>query len=104
MEESCPPEILREWSEKENIQRAADLQMKMFLYVKGERRMDRADKEGVVIYKTTRYNQGIQKSMSGCTTGTRKPHWVLLLSANNSKLSLLFTQAHKHWTEDLGWL
>lgn len=35
------PEILREWSEKENIQRAAVLQMKMFLYVKGQRRMDR---------------------------------------------------------------
>lgn len=34
-------EILGEWSEKENIQRAAVLQMKMFLYVKGQRRVHR---------------------------------------------------------------
>ncbi|MDF4981198.1 transposase, partial [Vibrio parahaemolyticus] len=56
---------------------------------------------------TTGYNQGLQKSISEPTTrptlkqmgdSSRRPHQVPLLSANNRKLRLQFTQAHQNWT------
>ncbi|MDF4361740.1 hypothetical protein P3514_31165, partial [Vibrio parahaemolyticus] len=57
---------------------------------------------------STGSNQGVQKSICEATTpcptlkqmgySSRRPHQVPLLSANNRKLRLQFTQAHQNWT------
>ncbi len=56
---------------------------------------------------TTRYNQGMQTTISEYTTprilkqmgySSRRPHRVPLLSAKNRKLRLQFTQGHQNWT------
>ncbi len=56
---------------------------------------------------TTRYNQGMQNTISEHTTrrtlkqmgySSRRPHRVPLLSAKNRKRRLQFTQAHQNWT------
>ncbi len=56
---------------------------------------------------TTRYNQGMQNTISEHTTrrtlkqmgySSRRPHCVSLLSAKNRKQRLQFAQAHQNWT------
>ncbi len=104
--------IYREWSEKENIQwnRGQLCGRKCLVNVRGQRRMDRLvrdDRKATVTQITTRYHQGMQNTISECTTrrtlkqmgySSRRPHWVPLMSANNRKRRLQFTQAHQSWT------
>ncbi len=58
---------------------------------------------------TTRYNQGMQNTISEHTTrrtlkqmgnSSRRPHREPLLSAKNRKRRLQFLQAHQNWTID----
>ncbi len=69
--------------------------------------MVRDDRKATVTQITTRYNQGMQNTISERTThrtlkqmcySSRRPHRVPLLSAKNRKLRLQFTQAHQTWT------
>ncbi len=70
-------------------------------------RLVRDDRKATVSQITTRYNQGMQNSISEHTTfqtlkqmgySSRRPHRVPLLSAKNRKRRLQFTQAHQNWT------
>ncbi len=70
-------------------------------------RLVRDDRKSTVTQITTRYNQGMQNTISEHTTrrtlkqmgySSRRPHRVLLLSAKNRKRRLQFTQTHKNWT------
>ncbi|KAL1255673.1 hypothetical protein QQF64_013734, partial [Cirrhinus molitorella] len=72
-------------------------------------RLVRADRKATVTQITTRYNRGMQKSISERTTrqtlrrmgySSRRPHMVPLLSAKNRKLRLQFAQAHQNWTTE----
>ncbi len=75
-----------------------------------QRRMDRLvrdDRKATVTQITTRYNQGMQNTISKRTThrtlkqmsySSRRTHRVPLLSAKNRKQRLQFTQAHQNWT------
>ncbi len=74
----------------------------------GMGRLVRDDREETVTQITTRYNQGMQNTISEHTThrtlkqmrySSRRPHRVLLLSAKNRKQRLqLFTQVHHNWS------
>ncbi len=93
---------------REHIQWAAVVWTKMPFW--GQRRTGRLvrdDRKATVTQKTTRYNQGMQNTISEHTTcrtlkqmvySSRRPHRVLLLSAKNRKQRIQFTQAHKNWT------
>ncbi len=98
-------------SEKEKL--SSELQLcgrKCLVDVRGQRRMGRLvrdDRKATVTQITTRYNQGMQNTISERTThrtlkqmgySSRRPHRVPLLSAKNRKQRLQFTQAHQHWT------
>jgi len=70
-------------------------------------RLVRDDRKTTVTQITTRYNQGMQNTISEHTThrtlkqmgsSSRRPHRVLFLSAKNRKRRLQFTQAHQNWT------
>ncbi len=70
-------------------------------------RLVRDDRKTTVTQITTRYNQGMQNTISEHTTrrtlkqmdsSSRRPHWVPLLSAKNGKQRLTFAQAHQNWT------
>ncbi len=70
-------------------------------------RLVRDDRKATVTQITTRYNQGMQNTISECTTrrtlkqmsySSRRPHRVPLMSAKNRKQRLQFTQAHQSWT------
>ncbi|MDF4280576.1 hypothetical protein P3371_24365 [Vibrio parahaemolyticus] len=70
-------------------------------------RLVQDDGKAKLTHITTGYNQGLQKTISEPTTrptlkqmgySSRRPHQVPLLSANNRKLRLQFTQAHQNWT------
>ncbi len=70
-------------------------------------RLVRDDKKATVTQITTRYNQGMQNTISERTThrtlkqmgySSRRPHRVPLLSAKNRKQRLQFTQVHQNWT------
>ncbi len=70
-------------------------------------RLVRDDRKATVTQITTRYNQGMQNTISERTThwtlkqmgySSRRPHRVPLLSAKNRKQNLQFTQAHQNWT------
>ncbi len=89
---------------------------KCLVDVRGQRRKGRLvrdDRKGTVTQITTRYNQGMQNTISEHTTrrtlkqmsySSRRPHRVLLLSAKNRKRRLQFVQAHQNWTlEDDAW-
>ncbi len=77
---------------------------------RGQRRMGRLvrdDRKASVTQITIRYNQGMQNTISECTTcrtlkqmgySSRRPHRVLLLSAKIRKQRLRFTQDHQNWT------
>ncbi len=93
---------------RENIQRAAVVWMKMPCWC--QRRMDRLvrdDRKTTVTQITTRYNQGLQNSISEHTThrtlkqmdsSSRRPHRVPLRSDKNSTRRIQFTQTHQNWT------
>ncbi len=70
-------------------------------------RLVRDDIKTTVTQKITRYNQGMQNTISERTThrtlkqmgySSRRPHRVPLLSAKNRKRRLQFTQTHQNWT------
>ncbi len=70
-------------------------------------RLVRDDRKATVTRITTCYNQGMQNTISECTThqtlkkmgySSKRPHQVLLLSAKNRKQKLQFTQTHQNWT------
>ncbi len=103
--------VYRKWSEKEKISSERQLcGRKCLVDVRGQRRMGRLvrdDRKATVTQITTRYNQGMQNTISERTThrilkqmgySSRRPHRVPLLSAKNRKLRLQFTQAHQNWT------
>ncbi len=103
--------VYREWSEKEKISSERQLcGRKCLVDVRGQRRMGRLvrdDRNATVTQITTRYNQGMQNTISERTThrtlkqmsySSRRPHRVQLLSAKNRKQRLQFAQAHQNWT------
>ncbi len=70
-------------------------------------RLVRDDRKATVTQITTRYNQGMQNTISECTTrrtlkqmgySSRRPHRVPLLSAKNKKRRLQLAQVHQNWT------
>jgi len=70
-------------------------------------RLVKDDRKTTVTQITTRYNQGIQNTISERTTrqtlkqmgySSRRPHRVPLLSDKNRKQRLQFTQDHQNWT------
>ncbi len=99
--------------ERENIQWATVVWMKMPCW--GQRRMGRLvrdDRKATV----TRYNQGMQNTISEHTTrrtlkqmgsSSRRPHWVPLLSDKNRRQRIQFTQNHQNWPiedwENVSW-
>ncbi len=93
--------VYREWSEKDKISSERQLcGRKCLVDVRGQRRMGRLvrdDRKTTVTQITARYNQGMQNTISECTThrtlkqmgyNSRRPHRVLLLSAKNRKRRL----------------
>ncbi len=103
--------VYREWSEKEKISSERQLcGRKCLVDVRDQRKMGRLvrdDRKATVTQITTRYNQGMQNTISEYTTrrtlkqmgySSRRPHQVPLLSAKNRKRRLQFTQAHQNWT------
>ncbi len=93
---------------RENIQWAGVVWMNMPCWCQRRMgRLDRDDRKATVTQITTRYNQGMQNTISEHTThqtlkqmgsSSRRPHRVPLLSAKNRKQRLQFTQAHQNWT------
>ncbi len=72
-------------------------------------RLVRYDRKATVTQITTRYNQGIQNTISENTTrqtlkqmdySSRRPYRVPLLSAKNRKRRLQFARAHQNWTRE----
>ncbi len=70
-------------------------------------RLVRDDRKASIVQITTRYNQGMQNTISERTTrqtlkqmgySSRRPHRVPFLSDNNRTRSLQFAQAHQNWT------
>ncbi len=103
--------VYREWSEKEKITSEQQLcGRKCLVDVRSQRRMGRLvkdDRKATETQITTRYNQGMQNTISERTTrrtlkqmgnSSRRPHRVPLLSAKNRKRRLQFTQDHQNWT------
>ncbi len=94
--------VYREWSEKEKISREHQLcGWKCLVDVRGQRRMDRLvrdDRKATVTQITTRYNQGVQNTISEHTTRRtqqQKTTPVPLLSDKNSTRRIQFTQTHQ---------
>ncbi len=101
--------IFREWSEKEKISCERQFKMKMPWCQRRIGRLVRDDRKTTVTQITTRYNQGMQNSISEHTTrrtlkqmgySSRRPHRVPLLSDKNRKRRLQFAQAHQNWTKE----
>ncbi len=103
--------VYREWSEKEKISSERQLcGRKCLVDVRGQRRMGRLvrdDRKTTVTQITTRYNQGMQNTISEHTTrrtlkqmgsSSRRPHRAPLLSAKNTTRRLQFTQEQQNWT------
>ncbi len=102
--------VYREWSEKEKITSERQLcGRKCLVDVRGQRRMDRLvrdDRKTTVTQITTRYNQGMQYTISERTTrrtlkqmdySSRRSHRVPLQSVKNRKQRLRFTQVRQNW-------
>ncbi len=93
---------------REHIQWAAVVWMKMPCWC--QRSMGRLvgdDRKTTVTQITTRYNQGMQNTISELTTrrtlkqmgsSSRRPHRVPLLSDKNRKRRIQFTQAQQNWS------
>jgi len=99
--------IYREWSEKEKISSERQLcGRKCLVDVRGQRRMGRLvrdDRKATVTKITTRYNQGMQNTISERTTRrtlkqTGYSSRRLRLSAKNRKRRLQSAQAHQNGT------
>ncbi len=103
--------VYRESSEKDKISSERQLcGWKCLVNVRGQRRMGRLvrdDRKATITQITTRYNQGIQNTISEHTTrrtlkqmgsSSRRPHRVPLLSAKNRTRRIQFTQDHQNWT------
>ncbi len=103
--------VNREWSEKQKISSGRQLcGRKCLVGVRGQRRMGRLVRDyrkSTLTQITTRYNQGIQNTISEHTTrqtlkqmgySSRRPHCVPLQSAKNKKRRIQFTQTHQNWT------
>ncbi len=101
--------VYREWSKKEKISSERQLWgRKCLVDVRGQRRMDRLvrdDRKTTLTQITTRYNQGMQNTISEHTTrrtlkqmgsSSRRPHRVSILSAKNRTRRIRFTQDHQH--------
>ncbi len=85
---------------------------KWLVDVRGQRRMGRLvrdDRKATVTQITTRYNQGLQNTISTISERTtlrtlkqmgysRRPHRVPLLSTKNRKRKLQFAQVHQNRT------
>ncbi len=93
--------VYREWYEKEKISSKRQLcRRKCLVDVRGQKRMGRPvrdDRKPTVTQITTRYNQGMQNTISERTTrrtlkqmgySSRRPHQVPLMSAKNRKQRL----------------
>ncbi len=69
-------------------------------------RLGREDRKATVTQIISRYNLGMQNTISEHTTHrtlkqmscSRRPHRVLLLSDKNRKRRIQFTQTHQNWT------
>ncbi len=95
---------------RENIQWAAVVWTKIPCWCQRRLgRLVRDDRKATVTQITTRYNQGMQNSISERTTrrtlkqigySSRRPHRVPLLSAKNRKRRQQIAQAHQNWTID----
>ncbi len=105
--------VYREWSEQEKISsERQSCGWKCLVDVRGQRRMDRLvrdDRKTTLTQITTRYNQGMQNTISEHTThrtlkqmdsSSRRPHRVPLRSDKNSTRRIQFTQDHQNWTID----
>ncbi len=104
----CEPQMLR--SDEILVLERQLCGRKCLVDVRSQRRMGRLlrdDRKTTLTQITTRYNQGMQNTISERTTrqtlkqmgySSRRPHRVLLLSAKNRKQRLQFTQAHQNWT------
>ncbi len=99
--------VYREWSERENIQWAAVVWTKMPWCKMRMGRLVRDYSGAAVPRIITRYNQGMQNTISEHTTcrnlkqmgySSRRPHRVPLLSSKNRKRRLQFVQTHQNWT------
>ncbi len=103
--------VYREWSEKEKISSERQLcGRKCLVDVRGQRRMDRLvrdDRKTTETQITTRYNQGLQNTISDNTThrtlkqmdsSSRRPHRVPLRSDKDSTRRIQFTQTHQNRT------
>ncbi len=101
--------IYREWSEKEKISSERQLcgQKRPFWCQKRMGRLVRDDRKTTLTQITSRFNQGIQNTISEHTThrtlkqmdySSRRPHRVPLRSTKNRKRRIQFTLAHQNWT------
>ncbi len=103
--------VYRELSEKDQISSERQLcERKCLVDIRGQRiigRLVRDERKATVTQITTRYIQGMQDTISECTTrrtlkqmgySSRRPDRVPLLSAKNRKRRLQFAQAHQNWT------
>ncbi len=106
--------VYRGWSEKENKTNSENIQWAAVVWTKMpcwcQRRMGRLvkdDRKATVTQITPCYNQGMQNTISECTTrrtlkqmgySSRTPHRVPLQSAKNRKRRLQFAQVHQNWT------
>ncbi len=101
--------VYREWSEKEKISSERQLWgRKCLVDVRGQRRMNRLvrdDRKVTITQITTRYNQGIQNTISEHTTrrtlkqmgsSSRRPHRVPLLSMYPSSDATSSRIMHRH--------
>ncbi len=95
---------------RENIQWQQLCGRKCLVDVRGQRRMDRLvrdDRKATITQITTRYNQGLQNTISEHTarqtpkqmgSSSRRPHRVLLMSAKYRTPRIQFTPARQNWT------
>ncbi len=103
--------VYREWSDKEKISSERQLCVRKCLVdVRVQRRMGRLvrdDRKATVTQIATRYNQGMQNTISERTThrtlkqmgySSRRPYRVLDLSVKNRTRRIQFTQAHQNRT------
>ncbi len=97
---------------RENIQWATVVRTKIPCWCQRRMvRLVRDDRKATVVQINTRYNQGMQNTISEHTTrrtlkqmgySSRRPHREPLLSAKNRKRRLQFTQAHKIGQQKIG--